>query len=60
MEVYNSIQEMIGHTPILKLNHLDVHEGVNIYAKLELCNPAGSVKDRVGVYMIDAAERTEA
>lgn len=57
MEVYNSIQEMIGHTPILKLNHLDVHEGVNIYAKLELCNPAGSVKDRVGVYMIDAAEK---
>ena len=57
MEVYNSVQEMIGNTPILKLNHLGVKEGVNLYAKLELMNPAGSVKDRVGVYMIEDAER---
>ena len=54
--VYNSIQEMIGNTPILKLNHLGVKEGVNLYAKLELMNPAGSVKDRVGQYMIKDAE----
>ncbi|MCR5103498.1 MAG: cysteine synthase family protein [Eubacterium sp.] len=57
MEVYNSVQEMIGNTPILKLNHLGVKEGVNLYVKLELLNPAGSVKDRVGVYMIEDAER---
>ncbi|MCR5209719.1 MAG: cysteine synthase family protein [Lachnospiraceae bacterium] len=57
MQVFNSVQEMIGNTPILKLNHLGVKEGVNIYAKLELFNPAGSVKDRVGVYMIEAAEK---
>ena len=55
--VYNSVQNMIGNTPILKLNHLGVKEGVNLYAKLELMNPAGSVKDRVGIYMIEAAER---
>lgn len=55
--VYNSVQEMIGNTPILKLNHLGVKEGVNLYVKLELMNPAGSVKDRVGMYMIEAAER---
>ena len=55
--VYNSVQDMIGNTPILKLNHLGVKEGVNLYAKLELMNPAGSVKDRVGIYMIEAAER---
>ena len=56
--VYNSVQEMIGNTPILKLTHLGVKEGVNLYAKLELMNPAGSVKDRVGQYMIrDAEER---
>ena len=55
--VYNSVQDMIGNTPILKLNHLGVKEGVNLYAKLELMNPAGSVKDRVGMYMIEAAER---
>ncbi len=58
MEVFNSIQEMIGSTPILKLNHLGVKESVGLYAKLELMNPAGSVKDRVGAYMIkDAEER---
>ncbi|MCR5792538.1 MAG: cysteine synthase family protein [Lachnospiraceae bacterium] len=58
MDVYMGIREMIGQTPILKLNELGVKEGVNLYAKLELMNPAGSVKDRVGVYMIkDAEER---
>ena len=57
MEIYNSVQEMIGNTPILKLNHFDIKEGVNIFVKLELMNPAGSVKDRVGVYMIEDAER---
>ena len=53
--VYDNIREMIGNTPILKINHMGVKPGVNIYAKLELMNPAGSVKDRVGVYMIDDA-----
>ena len=58
MKVYNDIHEMIGNTPMLKLRNLGVKEGVNLYAKLELMNPAGSVKDRVGDYMIrDAEER---
>ncbi len=58
MNVYTSIQEMIGSTPILKLNHLGVKESVGLYAKLELMNPAGSVKDRIGVYMLrDVEER---
>ena len=49
---------MIGNTPILKINHMGVKPGVNVYVKLELMNPAGSVKDRVGEYMIkDAEER---
>ena len=55
--VYDNIREMIGNTPILKINHMGVKPGVNIYAKLELMNPAGSVKDRVGVYMIDDAKK---
>ncbi|MBO4687636.1 MAG: cysteine synthase family protein [Clostridiales bacterium] len=56
--VYSDIREMIGNTPILKISHMGVKPGVNIYAKLELMNPAGSVKDRVGLYMIqDAKER---
>lgn len=51
------MQELIGNTPIVKLGHLDLPEGVNLYAKLELYNPAGSVKDRIGKYMIEDAER---
>ncbi len=57
MEIYNSVQEMIGNTPILKLNHFGIKDGVNLFVKLELMNPAGSVKDRVGIYMIEDAER---
>ncbi|MCR5775639.1 MAG: cysteine synthase family protein [Lachnospiraceae bacterium] len=58
MDVYMSIQEMIGSTPILKLDHLGIKDGVGLFAKLELMNPAGSVKDRVGLYMLrDAEER---
>ena len=53
--VYQNIREMIGNTPVLKINHMGVKPGVNLYAKLELMNPAGSVKDRVGIYMIDDA-----
>ena len=55
--VYGSGREMIGNTPVLKINNMGVKPGVNIFAKLELMNPAGSVKDRVGVYMIDDAVR---
>ena len=55
--VFGSVREMIGNTPILKISNMGVKPGVNIYAKLELMNPAGSVKDRVGVYMIDDARR---
>ena len=55
--VYQDVKEMIGNTPILKINHMGVKPGVNIYAKLELMNPEGSVKDRVGVYMIEDARK---
>ena len=55
--VYQDIKDMIGNTPILKINHMGVKPGVNIYAKLELMNPEGSVKDRVGVYMIEDAKK---
>ena len=57
MALYNDMQELIGNTPLVKLNHLDLPEGVNLYAKLELFNPSGSVKDRIGKYMIADAER---
>jgi len=57
MSYYNDIRELIGNTPMLKLNHIGVKDGVNIFAKLELLNPGGSVKDRIGVAMIADAER---
>lgn len=51
------MQELIGHTPLVQLTHLDLPEGVNLFAKLELYNPGGSVKDRAGKYMIEDAEK---
>lgn len=54
---YNDIRELIGHTPILKLNHLGINKNVSIYAKLELFNPGGSVKDRIGLSMVEKAEK---
>ena len=55
MDVHMDVRSMIGHTPVLKLNNIGIENGVGVYAKLELMNPAGSVKDRVGIYMIDDA-----
>ncbi|OGO79541.1 MAG: cysteine synthase [Clostridiales bacterium GWB2_37_7] len=56
MNYYNSIHELIGKTPIVKLNNLGLSKNVNLFAKLELWNPGGSVKDRIGEYMIKDAE----
>jgi cysteine synthase A len=57
--VYNNITETIGDTPLVKLERLARTEGVkaNLYAKLEFFNPISSVKDRIGVAMIEAAEK---
>ena len=55
--LYNNVHELVGHTPLLRLNNMGVSPVVEIYAKLEMYNPSGSVKDRVGEYMIAAAER---
>lgn len=56
MKYIDNIRELIGNTPIIKINNLGVKEGVNIFAKLENNNPGGSVKDRIGIYMIKDAE----
>lgn len=56
MNYYDSMQELIGNTPIVKINNIELPENVNLFAKLELYNPAGSVKDRVGKAMLDDAE----
>lgn len=57
MNVANDILELIGNTPLVKLNNLTRGIKSDIYAKLELCNPSGSVKDRVAVYIVEDAER---
>jgi cysteine synthase A len=54
--VYQNAQEMIGNTPLVRLGRLGVPSDVRLFAKLELANPAGSVKDRVGKYMVEDAE----
>ena len=56
MKYYNSMQELIGNTPLVKLGNSGLPKGVNLFAKLELMNPAGSVKDRIGREMIADAE----
>lgn len=57
MKYLDSVKELIGNTPIIKLNNLDIKPRVNIFAKLENYNPGGSVKDRIGAYMIKQAEK---
>ncbi|MDE5604796.1 MAG: cysteine synthase A [Eubacterium sp.] len=59
MAIYNNVTELIGKTPILKLNNYSAKENIeaNIFAKLEYFNPAGSVKDRIAAAMIAAAEK---
>ena len=58
MKYFKSMQELIGHTPLVELTHFKLPEGVRLFAKLELWNPGGSAKDRVGRAMIHAAEKS--
>lgn len=57
MNIANSITDLVGHTPLVRLNRLTHRLEATIVAKLEFYNPAHSVKDRIGVAMIDAGER---
>ena len=56
-KVARSITDLIGNTPLLRLNRISDETGAEVYGKLEYFNPAGSVKDRIGFAMIEAAER---
>jgi cysteine synthase A len=60
-KLYNNIVETVGRTPLVKLNRIPASEGIDpsttIALKCEFFNPLGSVKDRIGMAMIDAAER---
>lgn len=52
-----NIADLVGRTPMVQLTRIVPDAGVRLFAKLEALNPGGSVKDRIGVSMIDAAER---
>ena len=56
MHVYSNVLEMIGRTPMLRLTRLDAGP-CELYLKLESMNPGGSIKDRIGLSMIEEAEK---
>lgn len=60
MKIYNSISELVGKTPLVKLNNYNSAKNLNatIYGKVEYFNPAGSVKDRIAKAMIEEAEKS--
>ncbi len=57
MTIANSVTDLIGNTPLVRINRLNEGAGATIVAKLEFFNPAHSVKDRIGEAMISAAEK---
>ena len=57
MPIYDDILATIGRTPIVKINKIPDEKCANLFGKLEMFNPAGSVKDRIGMAMIEDAEK---
>lgn len=55
MKYFNHVHELIGHTPLIKINHHPYKDQVQIFAKLEFYNPGGSIKDRLGQYLLKEA-----
>jgi cysteine synthase A len=58
VRVYDDVTSLVGNTPLVRLNRITDGAGATVLAKLEFYNPANSVKDRIGVSMIEAAERS--
>ena len=55
-KIYQSVTELIGETPIIQLQRIVPENAASIYVKVESSNPGGSVKDRIALSMIEAAE----
>ncbi len=60
MSYYENATDLVGHTPLVKINRLYGDSKATVLAKLEYYNPANSVKDRIGVAIVDAAEKSGA
>jgi cysteine synthase A len=58
MKIYNDITEIFGNTPLVRINRITDGAKANVLAKLEFYNPTSTVKDRIGIAMIDAAEKS--
>ncbi|MFA5975901.1 MAG: cysteine synthase A [Elusimicrobiota bacterium] len=59
-KIYEDITKTIGHTPLVRINRLTEGAGATVLAKLEFFNPLSSIKDRIGLAMIEAAEKSGA
>jgi len=57
VHIYDDVTAIVGNTPLVRINRLSADAGATIAAKLEFQNPASSVKDRIGVAIVDAAKR---
>jgi len=56
MKVHSDITKIVGNTPLVRINHVTDGAAAEVYAKLEFYNPTSTVKDRIGIAMVDAAE----
>ncbi|GGB49586.1 PLP-dependent cysteine synthase family protein [Fictibacillus barbaricus] len=57
MKFYKNVHDLIGNTPLMELTQFSLPEGVRLFAKLEFMNPGGSVKDRLGMELLESALR---
>lgn len=58
MNVYSRVQDLVGNTPVVEISHIAIPNHCRIFAKLEYLNPGGSVKDRLGLSLIEDAEQS--
>jgi len=58
MKLYDNITQVVGNTPLVKINRILDGAKAQVYAKLEFYNPSSTVKDRIGIAMIDDAEKS--
>ena len=55
MRIFQNVHELIGNTPVVEISQFSLKQGVRLFAKLEYLNPGGSVKDRLGMELLQDA-----